>query len=1417
MALPLDLYGQIAFLLLLAVAIAALLLPFRFPSILAYLACGVLFGPAAIDLRLDLGPVELFAHLGISLLLLVVGLRLDIHLLRNLGFRLLWAALLQIGITALLGWAVSWLLGFVGLERLYLGLALALSSTVLVVKLLSDRREIDALYGRIAVGILLVQDLLVVLVLLSLALLGGDQPPSQLLWLPLKGFLFLLATVLAGRYLVPPLFGHLAQSRELLMLAALAWGLGLGTVSDRLGFSHELGAFIGGVVLAATPYRDALSSRLVALRDFLLPFFFVQLGTHLDPRLIPAVWQQALGLSLLVLILKPLLLILLLRLFGFGLYNGGLAGLALGQISEFSLILASRGLASGHLEPPLLALITLSAFLTMALSSFAISNLHPLFHTLFPLIRPFDRRERPFCPLPAGTEAEAPTAIVIGLGRYGLRLAVRLKTFGFRVLGVDFDPLRVEEASRQAVSACYLDAEAVERLPLHRAEWVVSTVRLPATTETVVRALKAVGYTGRIAAVAYQEEERNRLERLGIDLILMTYRDAADHAAELIRKHRQGRLGGAFAWHAMEAEEVCRHLGVQPKVGLTFAEAKHRLVQVGENRLPTREAPPWWEILLRQFESFLILILVAAAGVAWFIGDLKDAVAILAVVLLNAALGFFQEYRAERALIALRHMLTQKVRVLREGRVWLLPIEELVPGDVVLLEAGDRVPADGRLIEAASLMVDESSLTGESVPVAKQVAPVPEESPVAERRSMVFMNSYVTRGLGRFVVTATGTRTEIGRLAQLLAEEEEPPTPLQIQLDQLGKRLALLVVLVVSGLLGFSWWRGEPLWQAFFTSVALAVAAIPEGLPAVVTVTLAVGMSRLARQKAVVRRLVAVETLGCTSVICSDKTGTITQNRLTVERIYFRGRSRSLEGLQGEEAAPLLLPAVLCNEASGESGDPLEVALLRMARALAFDWEEARRRFPKVAEIPFDASLRFMATFHDLGAGSEPEGCILLCIKGAPEVLLSRSRFCLMEEGVVPLTPERSARWQEMNRQFARAGLRVIGTAWRRLKREKFSPNGDLHRYLEGLTLTGWIGLIDPPRPEVPEAIRTCRRAGVQVKMVTGDQPSTAVAIARAIGLQGEVLTGSELAKLTPDELAERIDRIAIFARTTPEQKVQIVRTLKMGGEVVAVTGDGVNDAPALKSADIGIAMGSGTEVAKEAAAMVLLDDHFATIVAAIRGGRTIFENILKFLRFQLSTNFAAILSISTAPFFGLPLPFHPIQILWINLIMDGPPAMALGVDPPRPDVMEHPPRSPSEPILNVTRIGQALFWGVVRAAGTLAVLAWALRVGMAEERALTLAFTTFVLFQLFNAFNARSGERSAFSREQLKGRWLWLALLAVLAIQIAVVHLPPLQAFFHTTELTPREWGIAFLVAGSILPIEEIRRLIVRLIRRRP
>ncbi|MGE5518240.1 MAG: cation-translocating P-type ATPase [Bacteroidota bacterium] len=881
------------------------------------------------------------------------------------------------------------------------------------------------------------------------------------------------------------------------------------------------------------------------------------------------------------------------------------------------------------------------------------------------------------------------------------------------------------------------------------------------------------------------------------------------------------------SWHVLSVDETCLRLESDLDTGLSQTEAETRLTRHGRNALPRKPPRPAWKLFLDQFKSLLTIVLLAAGVLAGAIGDTTDMVVIVVVVLFNSALGFYQEFRAEKILDALKSMLAQTSRVRRDGVKQEVHAESLVRGDVVLLEAGDRVPADGRLVVAHGLEIDESVLTGESVATGKDTGTLAEaEAALGDRANQAFMNTVVTRGRGEMLVTATGIATEMGRIVGMLDTAPESGTPLQHRLDQLGRRLAVVAGVVVAVILAMGLTRGEALTDSIMTAIALAVAAIPEGLPAVVTVTLAIGMARMARKGAIVKRLAAVETLGSTTVIASDKTGTLTLNQMTARAGWAAGRRFRVEG-EGYAAAGRLMPddphgplpplaaclrpAALCNDSrlcDGDHGrtlvgDPTEGAL----RVLA-EKAHALEEWPRIAELPFDSARKLMLTVHRLD-----DDRLILAAKGAPDAMAEALTALRLPEGDRALTAaDRDMLRAEVERLGSRA-LRVLALAEAEVDETALAD--PLAAARRGLTLTALVGLMDPPRPSAKAAVAACGRAGIAVKMITGDHRVTAAAIGRAIGLDGEVATGIDLDRMDDAALAARIDDIAVFARVAPEHKVRIVAALRARGHVVAMTGDGVNDAAALKRAHMGIAMGrTGSDVTREAASMVLTDDDFSTVVQAVQEGRTIYDNIIKFVRFQLSTNVGALLAVFAAPLLGLPIPFHPIQILWVNIIMDGPPALALAFDPPRAGLMREHPRDRDEAILSRQRLIRLLTYGATMAVGTLAVMWWALAHGSDVTHARSLAFTTFVLFQVFNVFNARVATESAFSRCMFRNRKLWLALAAVLGLQAVAIHWGPAQALFHTAALSPREWLLAAAIASSVLMLDEGRKALVRRLR---
>jgi Ca2+-transporting ATPase len=897
----------------------------------------------------------------------------------------------------------------------------------------------------------------------------------------------------------------------------------------------------------------------------------------------------------------------------------------------------------------------------------------------------------------------------------------------------------------------------------------------------------------------------------------------------------------AEPWHTVPSGEAAARLGVEPGEGLSSAEVTARTEQYGLNRLAEPPRRPKWLLFLDQFKGGMVILLAGAGVLAAIFGDVKDPIIIFVVLLINAVLGYFQEAKASSALDVLKKMLVARVRVRRNGAVTEVVTDDLVPGDIVLLEAGDRVPADGRLLMAANLTVDESALTGESVAVDKDTDVVAEpDGPLGDRRGSLFMNTTVVRGRGEMLVTGTGMQTEMGKVAELLASAEAGPTPLQRQLDELSKRLAAIALIAVALVFGLRLVQGDDFGDAALGAVALAVAAIPEGLPAVVTVTLAIGISQMAKRNAIVKRLHSVETLGSTTTICSDKTGTLTLNQMTAREVVRGGAVWTVTGegyatsgdfvdaagsvVPADTLQATLTPAALCADAVARTGpdgqpeivgDPTEVALVVVAAKTGIEVEQLRRARPRLGEVPFDSATKFMATFHD--AGPEQPGQVAMYVKGAPDVLVQKAVAYVDGDGTVrPIDDEGLAALRASNNRLASQGMRVLAVASRSVPAdEALGADGtvtDPDRWVGELVLDALVGIVDPPRTEARDAISLCHAAGIDVKMITGDHATTAGAIAAELGIDGRVVTGDEISAMSDEELAAQIEQIGVCARVSPEHKVRVVNALQARGHVVAMTGDGVNDAAALRQADIGVAMGiTGTEVTKEAGDMVLADDNFATIVGAVERGRTIYDNIVKFVRFQLSTNLGAITTILVASIVGFPVPFTPVQVLWVNIIADGPPAISLGVDPPAPGVMGRRPRQPGAPILSLRRILRLVFFGAIMAAGTLGLFVYA-RNTWNEEVALSMTFTTFVLFQMVNVFNARSETETAFSRYSFTNGKLWGAVVGVTVLQVLAVTWGPMRSLFDTEPLDIGQLGLCLLVATSILWIEELRKLVGRM-----
>ena len=882
-----------------------------------------------------------------------------------------------------------------------------------------------------------------------------------------------------------------------------------------------------------------------------------------------------------------------------------------------------------------------------------------------------------------------------------------------------------------------------------------------------------------------------------------------------------------------DVSAVARALGVDPAQGLSSAEARSRLESAGPNRLAEGAKEPGWRAFLRQYEDFMQVILLAAAAVNQLVtGETGTTVVLAGLTVFNAVIGLRQEAKAEESVKALAQMMRTIARVRRDGQAVEVNAEDLVPGDVVLVEAGNRVPADARVCVAASLEIEEAALTGESLPVGKSTDPVAGvDVPLGDRTCMAYMNTSVTRGRGELIVTATGMDTEIGHIADMLSKTETGKTPLQKQLDALSRIIATIAAaaLVLVVLLGLA--RGQSFDTLFVTGVALAVAAIPTGLPAVVTALLSMGTREIARRNAIVKRLPAVETLGSTSAICSDKTGTLTLNKMTARELVIPGQHRftvsgegystagdiSHVGGQRHDLDPYLLPMVLCADAvlDGESliGDPTEGALIVLGAKGGLDITETRAALPRVAEVPFDSDYKFMATFHEMtdDAGRPVVRCYA---KGAPDVLIARSTSVRDPDGTLtPITDANRRLALDANDRIANAGERVMVVAQRDFDRATWDPGVRLFDLVDDLTLLAMVGIVDPPRAEARTAIAECRSAGIRVRMITGDHATTAAAIATELGIEGKAVTGAEFAAMSDEQLLVEVDHIGVVARVAPEDKVRLVRTLQKKGNVVAMTGDGVNDAPALKSADIGVAMGiTGTEVSKEAAVMILTDDNFATIVGAVSYGRTLYDNLLKYLRFQMSTLVAYIAIFIGAGIIGIAdgAPLNPLQILWLNMVVDIPLAIALGFDEPARGLMGRPPRPLGAPVLTTANWVRLCAQGAVMTVGALV----AYQIGDDQDGAVvaaTMLLTTLSLFHLAAALLCRDPESTIFDRDAIPAvvqlRRYGLALVAI----VAITALGFLERIFDTTGLSFAQWSICVGLAASLVVVEEVIKLFIR------
>ena len=888
--------------------------------------------------------------------------------------------------------------------------------------------------------------------------------------------------------------------------------------------------------------------------------------------------------------------------------------------------------------------------------------------------------------------------------------------------------------------------------------------------------------------------------------------------------------------------EIEQGLNTSIPKGLASAQAEQLLEKIGPNQLKEGKKRTVWHMLLDQFKDVLIIILLASAVIAVLLGEATDAIVIGIIVILNALLSVVQENRAEKSLDALKRMTVPEALVIRDGKRKKIKSTQLVPGDIVLLEVGDRIPADLRLVEVTDLSIQESILTGESEPVEKtnQVIDNQGEVPLGDRLNMAYMGTTAIAGRGRGLVIATGMNTEIGHIAGMLQEQKKEPTPLQRKLNQVGKNLGIIIlsVIVVVVLLGYL--RGIPFFDMFLTGISLAVAAVPEGLPAVVTIVLALGVQQMSKKNAIIRRLPAVETLGATTVICSDKTGTLTQNEMTVRKLVFPEREIEVDGAgyqplgqfrqentpiqpdEDETISFLLKAATLCNNSylrqiEGKEqweivGDPTEGALVVAGAKAGYQKEELENRYPRLRELLFNSERKRMSTIH-----RTPEGKEILFSKGAPEQILARCNSFRSNSKVLPLSQSQKEKIIEQNNRLALEALRVLAVAYREIgpqERENIVQKDklDVDKIESGLTFLGLIAMLDSPREEAIEAVKICRRAGIRPVMITGDYKLTAQVIAEQLNIYrpgDRIITGSELEKMSQEELEEVVMKTTVFARVSPRHKMRIVLALQKNNQVVAMTGDGVNDAPAIKKSDIGIAMGiTGTDVTKEAADMVLVDDNFSSIVSAVEEGRKIYQNIRKFIQYLLSCNLGEILTIFVAILIGLPRPLLPIQILWVNLVTDGLPALALGLDPAEKDVMRRPPRDPKEGIfsgkMGFNISSQGLFIGIITLiAFYYGYSKYSLDVGEA------MAFGTLSFSQLWHSLNIRSNRFSIFRQGIFSNHYLVWAIITSGLLQLAVMLIPFLQSVFQVVTLTPSQWVLLILISLTPIPyVEVLKRL---------
>lgn len=836
-------------------------------------------------------------------------------------------------------------------------------------------------------------------------------------------------------------------------------------------------------------------------------------------------------------------------------------------------------------------------------------------------------------------------------------------------------------------------------------------------------------------------------------------------------------------WHTMTADHAISSLESR-KDGLKDQEAEIRLHKYGRNEIKEKKQDSAWLLMAAQFKSILVIILIFAGVVSFLLGEVIDGTVIVAIIIINAILGFYQEKKAEKALEALKKLASPQSVVLRNGEEKEIDSAMLVPGDIVVLESGSRVPADCRVIEENELKADESLLTGESLPVRKTAEPLVDVS-LPDRKNMLFAGTSIVYGRCKAVVTETGMKTEFGKIAGKLQEKEEP-TPLQRKLDALGRHLAIIIVIISIMVFVAGSLHGIEIFEMFLVAVALAVAAIPEGLPAIVTITLAIGLTRMAKKHAIMRRLSSVETLGSVTVICSDKTGTLTKNEMTVREVYVNGKEKTMDEVirgKSEGAEILFNTGMLCNNSKDEIGDPTEKALIDSAKR--YGLRDLRGEKKRISEIPFDSERKMMSVVYDVKGK-------FMFTKGAAEEVIKKCTKFLENGKTKKLTEKKKKEIIDANNKFTENALRVLAFAYKTAKSGKEKE--------KDLIFVGLQAMIDPPRPEVKEAIEKCETAGIRPVMITGDHLNTAKAIADELNIKGAAITGEDLDEMSDEEFENRVESIAVYARASPEHKVRITQALKKHGHIVAMGGDGINDAPALKKADIGIAVGSGTDVTKEAADMVLTDDNFAIIVDAVEEGRGIYDNIKKFVNYLLSANFAEILTIFVALMINLPLPLLPLHILWMNLLTDGLPALALGVEPPDKDVMERKPRNPKEKILNRETFKDILVVGVLGMIGVLFMF-WMYLDNLPLAR--TMAFTSIVILELFVAVSFRSHMR--ISRIGFFSNMKLIAAIAVsFVLQIVVIYLPFFNVMFETVPIGIEEWIYIIIMSGMLFGVLE-------------